>query len=212
MGGSRSWELDTKTTHDGVLSARTPFLDPGQDCWFETTVQGAGVFSFWWKTSIYDLGSYGGDADYAPANRFQFLVDGLPQYELSGEVDWISHAIPITGDGPHTIHWAWAFPSRNSYLGNQNLCWVDGVKFATGASARPTITHAAFQADASFKIVISGTVGANYAIQACTTLNDPIIWLPVGQVTATDGSATFAQTNAGDFSNHFYRVFLIPPK
>src|SRR5262249_5645696 len=74
MGGPRSWELDTNVAHDGVLSARTPFLDGGQDCWIESTVQGPGVLTFIWKASIFDLSSYIGDDPYKPTNTFQFMV------------------------------------------------------------------------------------------------------------------------------------------
>ncbi|MGH7868228.1 MAG: hypothetical protein ACREP9_11555, partial [Candidatus Dormibacteraceae bacterium] len=147
MGGSRSWEMDTNVTHDGVLSARTPFLDGGQDCWVESTVQGPGVLTFIWKTSTFDLGSYNGVDAYAPSDTFRFTVDGVSTLAASGEIDWTPHSVPI-GGGTHTIRWAWSFEDKFAIMAGQNVCWLDEVSFGNGA---PRITDSALQPDGSFK-------------------------------------------------------------
>ncbi|PYL00205.1 MAG: hypothetical protein DME19_05920 [Verrucomicrobia bacterium] len=50
-GGDASFFDETLVTHDGVDAAQSPPLGPNQQSWFQTTVNGPGPLSFWWKSS-----------------------------------------------------------------------------------------------------------------------------------------------------------------
>ncbi len=67
----------------------------------------------------------------------------------------------------------------------------------------PSLTHYG-----EFQFTIDSPAGATLAIEACSDLQS---WLPVGQVVATNGVATYTHVTAADFSRHFYRVVLIAP-
>ena len=203
LGGQRSWQLDTNVTHDGMLALRTDYLlygtTPIQDCWIETTLEGPGVLSFWWKASTTPHNPFCGCDD-----GFQFLLDGIQQFEIQGDVDWQSQSLPLDS-GPHTARWYWSEPSPPDYL---NLCWVDQVTFQPPTTAAPAIRDARRLADGEFQFTIDSPAGATLAIEACSDLKS---WLPVGQVVATNGVATFTHATAVNFSQHFYRVVLIGP-
>ncbi len=134
LGGQRSWQLDTNVTHDGLLALRTDNLlygtTPIQDCWIETTLDGPGVLSFWWKASTTLHNPFCGCDD-----GFQFLLDGIQQFEIQGDVDWQSQSLPIDS-GSHTARWYWSEPSPPD---NLNLCWVDQATFQLPASGAPII-------------------------------------------------------------------------
>jgi hypothetical protein len=205
MGGSRSWELesDAAWTHDGLLSARTPFLDNGEDCWIETSVQGPGVLSFWWRSSIYNPTNYNGEAAYAPTNYFQVLEDGVEKNGWSGDVGWTPDSLPIEA-GNHTVRWAWSYPIRNAYWGGFNRVWIDDVGF-TGV--QPRITAPTMLPDGRFEFSILATPGANLGIEASSDLKS---WLPIGQVSGgTNGVVNFTHETAANYGLHFYRVVVI---
>jgi len=200
-GGSADWELDTNITHDGLLALRTPYLYldyPHQDCWIETSVTGPGVLSFWWKASVSDYLFASGPV------AFEFLLDGVEQYDISGETDWQARSLSI-GSGIHTAQWSWTM----SWPGNRNLCWLDQVSFQLpGSGGAPQITGASWSSTGQFQLTIRGPAGATYGIEACSDLKS---WLPIGQLTATNGLATFTDLAAGNFPAQFYRAVVIGP-
>ncbi|HEV8543439.1 MAG TPA: hypothetical protein VGR78_13670, partial [Verrucomicrobiae bacterium] len=202
LGGARDWELTTNVTHDGVLGMQTALLDldfPFQDCWLETTVEGPGVLSFWWKASTSDY-------PFAPPSlsTFQLLLDGVEQYHIYGDVDWEARALSVTS-GSHTARWTWSLRANG---GNSNLCWLDQVAFKASQTGAPRIKDAVRLPDGEFKLTIDGPNGASYGIEACSNLQT---WLPIGQVAAPDGVITFTHQTAGNYSVHFYRLVLLAP-
>ena len=57
-------------------------------------------------------------------------------------------------------------------------------------------------------MILNGHAGAKYGIEASSDLTR---WLPISQITATNGTATFNHAAAGNFSLHYYRAVLIGP-
>jgi hypothetical protein len=203
LGGVRSWNLETNVAHDGVLSLRTDYLDPDsiptEDCWIETTLIGPGVLSFWWKASVNSHNPFCNCDD-----GFQFLLDGVQQFEILGDVDWQARSLPV-GSGTHTARWYWSEPN---IPGNLNLCWVDEVAFQLPTNAAPTITDITRLADGKIQFAIHSSPGATLGIEACSDLKS---WLAVGQLVATNGVAIFTHAAAVNYQQHFYRAVQIPP-
>ncbi len=86
--GANGWLFESATDTDvlrsGVIGAST-------NSWMETTIVGPASFSFDWKVSCNTRGHY-----------LQWLVDGVEQSRIRGEVDWttVSASIP---EGEHVI-------------------------------------------------------------------------------------------------------------
>lgn len=124
-GGNQPWTGQSATTHDGVDAAQSGAIDHSQSSWFETTLQGPGTLSFWWRVSS----EYGYDFQ-----RFQ--VNGSDVYTRSGEAPWEQRQfnIPV---GQHTVRWL--YTKDGSVVSGSDRSWVDQVVWQSGGSgsARP---------------------------------------------------------------------------
>ena len=208
LGGAQSWKLDTNVTHDGVVSAVTPYLDPvlpPDDCWIETTVQGPGVLSYWWKTSTKD------NSGYPDHSHLGFLLDDVEQYSTSGLTDWKAQSLGI-GAGTHRLRWDWLLNTQlegtDGATVNDNLCWLDQVTFQPVGSGAPQISAATQLPSGQFQFTINGPAGARYGIEACSDLNH---WVPIGQIDTQNGVAVFTHVAAPGFARHYYRAVLMGP-
>jgi hypothetical protein len=204
LGGLRGWQLDTNVTHDGVLALRTDYLfygvDPIEDCWIETTLEGPGALAFWWKAST---------APHSPGqdDGFQFILDGVQQFAVAGDLDWQSRSLPLPS-GSHTARWYWSLPSGVG-PGNLNLCWLDQVTLQPMASLAPQLSGVNRLADGRFQFTITTSDwGATLGIEACSDLTN---WLPIAELVATNGVVTYTNPAAVNFSRQFYRAVLIGP-
>src|SRR6266446_5218650 len=131
-GGSAAWAGETTTTHDGVDAAQSGFVLNNQESWLQTTVDGPGTLTFWWKVSSEQ------DFDW-----LRFHLDGVLQAQISGEVNWQQRSLSIP-TGSHTLKWRYVKDPGDS--GVQDRGWLDQVSF-TAASGAPTIaTQPASQA------------------------------------------------------------------
>ena len=93
-GGATGWYGETNVSHDGVDAARSAPVNFGQESWMETTVNGPGVLSFWWKVS-----------SLAGLNTLRLNLNGVEQgYRISGEVDW-QPQFYYFGPGTNTFRW-----------------------------------------------------------------------------------------------------------
>ncbi|MBP7949944.1 MAG: hypothetical protein KA004_09840 [Verrucomicrobiales bacterium] len=122
-GGFNPWFGDIALTHDGTDAAHSGPIRHGLSTWLQTTVNGTGTLSFWWKSST-EL-----DRD-----QLVFSIDGVEQGRISGEVDWVQRSYS-PGTGTHTLRWE--FTRDNGGNGGQNMVWLDQVSWITPG---PTIT------------------------------------------------------------------------
>ncbi len=60
-----------------------------------------------------------------------------------------------------------------------------------------------------FQLTITGSAEAHYTIEACSDLRSP--WLPIGDVTASDGTVTFTDPSPADVGARFYRAVSAGP-
>jgi hypothetical protein len=66
-------------------------------------------------------------------DTLEFLVDGRPTLEASGEVAWTEHQVPLTA-GQHQLTWRYR---RDSTLGGgDNRAWVDDVRVENASLAQ----------------------------------------------------------------------------
>ena len=127
--GGSLWEGQVTSTlsRDGVDRASSGTVSAGQDSWMETTISGAGIFSFDWRCSCYP------NEDY-----FRLFVDGVEVTQLTGEQTWqtVTRNLPT---GSHTVRWTFA---KGAYFSSSyaNRGYVDRVAFA--ATTTPPLQNA----------------------------------------------------------------------
>jgi RHS repeat-associated protein len=114
-GGSANWRVDG-SGHSGG-SAQSGNISDSQQSWLQTTVEGAGTVTFWWKASSE------GDCDC-----LQLWVDGVLRDSISGEEDWAQKTYTITTAGTHTIQWRY---QKDGSIDEGDDCgWVDEVQWS----------------------------------------------------------------------------------
>ena len=123
-GGDASWTGQTATTLDGVDAVRSGAVGDGQSSWMQVTATGTSV-GFYWKVSSENGWDY-----------LRFLIDGVEQAVISGEVNWQyrSFAMPL---GSHTLRWEYA-KDATCCVGGTDRAWVDMLSVWT--STPPTVT------------------------------------------------------------------------
>ena len=85
----------------------------------QTTVNGAGTVSFYWKVSS--------EADW---DFLEFYIDGSLQDQISGTVDWQQMTYAITGSGSHTLEWRYM---KDGAVSDGDDCgWVDKLEWTGG--------------------------------------------------------------------------------
>jgi uncharacterized delta-60 repeat protein len=164
-GGNASWAGQTAVTHDGTDAARSGSISDSQESWLQTTVNGPGLLSFWWKVSSEE------DFDF-----LEFHVNGLLQSgEISGEVDWQQRTVQL-GSGNQTLRWR--YYKDDVFSSGQDRGWVDMVSFAPASGppmivAQPQNQSATEGANVIFEVVAAGAPPLFYQwFKDTTALND----------------------------------------
>ena len=99
-------------------SAQSGTIHNNEQTWLQTTVQGPGILSFYWKVSS--------EADW---DYLALLIDGSEKRRISGEVDWSKLNIPIES-GRHQLRWVY---KKDKYLSSgEDAAWLDQVDFQSG--------------------------------------------------------------------------------
>ena len=116
------WLGQSATTQDTVDAGQSGLIGDSQDTWVQTTVNGPGNLSFWWKVSS-EVGF-----DY-----LEFYVNGVLQAgRISGNVDWLQKTYPL-GGGTHILRWR--YTKDGSAAAGSDAGWVDQVVWTGGLSA-----------------------------------------------------------------------------
>lgn len=119
---SNGWGGQSVESHDGVDAARCGYVTNGKSTYLLTRVKGAGVVSFWWKVSCESAGK----------DALRFLVDGVQQTMISGEVGWTKVTIGVSGGGTHILKWN--YTKNETVSKGQDYGWVDQVSWAPNVS------------------------------------------------------------------------------
>lgn len=115
-GGHANWFGQNTTWHYGGSAAQSGAILDGQTSWLQTTVQGPGIMTFYWKISTqmsYDW--------------FNWYLDGVKLEGWSGEGTWYRDGIKVPA-GTHTIKWAYVKNASGS--GGSDTVWLDKVVFS----------------------------------------------------------------------------------
>jgi hypothetical protein len=123
-GGNGLWSGLSSTTHDGVDAAESGFVFDSQESWLQTSANGPGTLTFWWKVSSESYFDW-----------LRFHIDGILQQQISGEVNWQQRSFQLP-QGSHTLRWRYVKDSNSPF--GQDRAWLDQVKF-TSASGAPLI-------------------------------------------------------------------------
>jgi len=112
-GGDKPWFTQTAVTHNGPQAAQSGAIGDDEASWVETTVTGAGVFSFWWKVSS--------------EKNSDFLIlstNGVEVVRISTEVGREQRVLAFTG-GETTVRWTYAKDGDGA--GGADCGWLDEV-------------------------------------------------------------------------------------
>jgi hypothetical protein len=103
--------------HDGD-AAQSGGITHDQESWLQTSVDGAGTVSFFWKVS--SEGNY---------DCLEFYIDGTLQDQISGSEDWHNMTYDITGSASHTLEWRYF---KDGGMSRGDDCgWVDKVEWVS---------------------------------------------------------------------------------
>ena len=183
-GGKATWFGQTSVSHDGNSAAQSGAIAGGRQSWVQTTLIGPGKLSFWWKISGDQL------------DLLQFLIGGVTNASISGEVDWVPRSFLIP-DGSQTVQWL-AAP-----LFNRATTWLDQVVFTPGSL--PTITL-----QPQSQTVAAGT---NVTFTVSATGDTPLSyqWLFEGNNIIGETSSTLSLTNVQTANAGGYAVVVSNP-
>jgi alpha-tubulin suppressor-like RCC1 family protein len=184
-GGNQPWFPETATTHDGVAALQSGAITANQQSTAQTTVEGPGTLSFWWKVSSETNNDY-----------VSFSVDGMEQSRISGTVNWQQKTFYLI-PGTHTLTWSY---SKNATINNgSDAAWLDQVSYVLGGTAAfaasgPADQIVALSSNATFSVVAQGTPPISYQ------------WMFNGGVIPNATNATLTVTNVQVANAGIYTV------
>ncbi|MGN6642717.1 MAG: LamG-like jellyroll fold domain-containing protein, partial [Verrucomicrobiota bacterium] len=151
-GGNTSWFTQSSETHDGEDAAQSGAISDDEESWLETTVNGPGNLSFWWKVS-----SEGG-SDY-----LEFYIDDNWQDDMSGDSGWQLQTYSIA-PGSHSVRWRYS--KDGSVASDLDAGFLDEVSFTP--LQPPVITEQPLDQ--------TNSPGYNVALLAGSTNNPAPAW------------------------------------
>jgi hypothetical protein len=184
-GGFAAWDVDATVSHDGVSSARSGYIEDGQETSLATIVQGPGLISFYWRVS-----------SETNADALVFYLNGHVLEEISGEVGWQKKAFAVPA-GETSLEWVYVKDSFS--LEGADSGWVDEVVFTPAPrAALPRLVGGAFA------INVPSQAGRTYALEYVNNLSNTN-WTTLPAVPG-DGKVLTLTNNPGGLDKRFYRV------
>lgn len=119
-GGDAGWFGVKDEVHNQSGSVRSGVITDGQVSSLKSTVDGAGVVRFWWKTDCERVRNY-------PVDRVLFYVDGVEQAWTNGVSGWVQKHFTITGVGPHDVEWRYVKDEEGS--SGRDCAWVSEIEW-----------------------------------------------------------------------------------
>jgi len=200
------WQAQTKITHDGIDAAESGPLRSGivtQANWLETSVQGPGIVSFWWKAAATS------DLSANPDFSYSFLVAGVPHASVSEESfhdGWQQVVLPISAAPTDSTTLRWLFHTLGGCTDPAvGTAWLDQVTF----TPEPPAIALTQMTQTNLMFRLKGPVEGRVQIQQSTDL---LLWEPLpgsGPVELHDGKAT-VQVAMPDRPHCFYRLVAVP--
>ena len=151
----------------------------------QTTMEGPGVLTFWWKVSSEPFFDW-----------LEFYVNGELQLgRISGETDWQlqTHILPR---GSQELRWRYVKETADST--GWDTAWVDEISY-TPLSWLEFIGHSA---NGHAQLRLHPVLGRVYLLQTSTNLSQ---WLHLSVVVGTNNSLPFIDSTATS-AQRFYRL------
>jgi uncharacterized repeat protein (TIGR02543 family) len=130
-GGNAPWNVTVAETHDGEDAVQSGAIAHAAVSWIETTVNGSGNLTYWWKVSS--------EAGY---DWLRLYVDEKSKFAVSGDRGWVMVTLQISGDGDHRLRWEYSKDKSTS--SGIDGAWLDEVKWL------PKRTFAAWASEQGF--------------------------------------------------------------
>ncbi|MCX7007050.1 MAG: FG-GAP-like repeat-containing protein [Kiritimatiellaeota bacterium] len=187
-GGDINWIGQMVVSHDGSDAARSGPIGDGQQSWMQTTVTGPGSLLYWWKLSS----EAGGDV-------LSFVVDGVTQEQISGEVNWKLRA-KFLGAGTHTLRWTYL--KNGARTAGADAGWVDQVQWLS-CPAAPGAPQMFFQNNEG--LLVSWVLNSAGSLQFTRVLGTLEGWelKTTGDVDRDGTADLFFQNTSGDVALWF---------
>jgi predicted outer membrane repeat protein len=120
--GHIEWFKQTTTAYHGGDAAQSGDIDgAGWESWMETTVQGPGAITFYWKVSSYYY------------DQLKFYIDGVEADFISGDNDWTQMAYNLNDIDTYTLRWSYEKDYNTSNDNGMDCGWVDYVVWTPGS-------------------------------------------------------------------------------
>lgn len=188
--GDAAWSAQTNHTDGGPIAAQSGAVFDEQQSALGTTVTGPGSLSFWWRVSS--------EAYY---DFFRFYIDGTPQAQISGNVDWRQEFF-LLSPGAHTLRWA--YEKDNSLSEGQDAAWLANVSYTS--DIQPHLIHASLT-NGEFRVSAFTFPGKLYFLDHKDSLS-ATNWVPGTSLVGDGTMRTFTDAATGHPSR-VYRVRMI---
>jgi hypothetical protein len=150
------WYGQTNVSHDGVASAKSYFIQDNQQTVLNTTTNGPGKLTFWWKVS-----------SQTNADILSFVASGgglVDSRQISGEVDWNQQTIFLPS-GSQTFQWTYTKDAAKS--AGSDAGWVDQVGYVPGVTlpfiiSQPLGKSSFAGSPVTFTVAANGTPALSY--------------------------------------------------
>ena len=122
--GGAQWFVEEATGRNGGSCARSGVIGNDQYSTLETTVNGSGTLTFWWKVDCED------DPDYDNWDYLAFFVDGVEVARIDGLTSWQQVSFTMKSDTAHTLSWTYCKDYMDDDMtGIEDCGWVDQVSW-----------------------------------------------------------------------------------
>ena len=139
-GGDEDWFVFSANYLNDGDAARSGAITHNQQSWMQTTVNGAGTLSFYWKVS-----------SEQNHDGLEFYIDGELQDRITGLMDFHQMTYTIDTAGLHTLEWRYV-KDYNIDQGDDRGCvdkleWTGGIETPAGPLSDALETNLGFTTD-----------------------------------------------------------------
>ena len=135
-GGDADWAPIGDVTAASGLSAQSGTIGDEAETWMQTSVSGAGTFSFLWKVDCEWDDS--GDATWDHVDVF---TNGVEAARLDGTSGWVPVTLTFADVGTHTIRWTFSKDDYDEETFSDHA-WVSGVTWTPAGGNTDVIVDA----------------------------------------------------------------------
>jgi formylglycine-generating enzyme required for sulfatase activity len=185
-GGDEAWSAQTTPSHDGIDSAESGAVAPGQSSWLETTVSGPCNLRFRWEAS-----------QRQSLDVFRLETRTGDPILLTGAANWSERLVELPS-GDHTLRWLFVRDAASTGISRVRL---DAVSVTPATT--PSVTTAAAASISGSGATLGGNVTADGGRTVTargvvySTTPDPTLTSPGSLAAASGGTGTFSVVAAG---------------